>query len=70
MDMDMQLRPERKDLVRHDVERGRYQAVEKNVEHAVSLLHAQQTWVAEHRAEINSKGSVSFDGESMDAESE
>jgi hypothetical protein len=54
--MDIQLRSERENLLRHDVEGGAY----RSVEHALSLLHAQQTWVAEDRAENNSNTS-SFD---------
>ena len=45
MTMDMQSRPELEELVRHDIERG-YQSIE----HAVSLLHAHASWVAEDRA--------------------
>jgi hypothetical protein len=47
--MDIQPRTERENLLRHDVEGGAY----RSVEHALSLLHAQQTWVAEDRAENN-----------------
>jgi hypothetical protein len=50
MAMDMQSRPELEELVRHDIERG-YQSIE----HAVSLLHAHASWVAEDRAEVNAK---------------
>jgi hypothetical protein len=50
MTMDMQSRPELEELVRHDIERG-YQSIE----HAVSLLHAHASWVAEDRAEVNTK---------------
>jgi hypothetical protein len=54
--MDIQLRSERENLLRHDVEGGAY----RSVEHALSLLHAQQTWVAEDRAE-NNANTPSFD---------
>jgi hypothetical protein len=47
--MDIQLRSEHENLLRHDVEGG----ANRSVEHALSLLHAQQTWVAEDRAENN-----------------
>jgi hypothetical protein len=47
--MDIQPRTEHENLLRHDVEGGAY----RSVEHALSLLHAQQTWVAEDRAESN-----------------
>jgi hypothetical protein len=48
--MDLLSRPEIEELVRHDVERG-YQSIE----HAVSLLHAHASWVAEDRAEVKTK---------------
>ncbi len=70
--MDIQLRPELEDLVRQDVDRGPYQSVDEYVEHAVSLLHAQETWLAEHRAEINSRIADGFAaakrGELIDAD--
>ncbi len=70
--MDIQLRPEIEDLVRQDVDRGAYQSVDEYVEHAVSLLHAQETWLAEHRSEINSKIADGFAaakrGELIDAD--
>jgi hypothetical protein len=47
--MDIQPRTERENLLRNDVEGGAY----RSVEHALSLLYAQQTWVAEDRAETN-----------------
>ena len=49
MAMDIQ-GPELEELVRHDVERGY-----RSIEHAVSLLHAHASWVAEDRAEVNTK---------------
>ena len=70
--MDIQLRPELEDWVKQDVERGPYQSVDEYVEHAVSLLHEQETWLAEHREEIRLKiaeGSVSAKrGELMDTD--
>jgi hypothetical protein len=50
MTMDMQSRRELEELIRHDIERG-YQSIE----HAVLLLHAHASWVAEDRAEVNVK---------------
>jgi hypothetical protein len=47
--MDIQHRTEFEEFVRRDVEGGAY----RSVEHAVSLLHAHATWVAEDRAEIH-----------------
>jgi hypothetical protein len=51
MFMDMQSRPELEDLVKYDVDDTAYQSPEENVEHAVSLLTAHDTWLLEHRAE-------------------
>ena len=50
MAMDIQSRPELEELVRHDSERGY-----RSIEHAVSLLHAHASWVAEDRAEVSAK---------------
>ena len=38
-----------------DVQRWPYQSVDEFVERAVSLLHEQETWLAEHRGEISAK---------------
>ena len=35
--------------------RGPYQSVDEFVERAVSLLHEQGVWLAEHRTEIGAK---------------
>ena len=48
--MDVQLRTALGNSLRHDVDGGPLQSVE----HAVSLLHAQETWVSEQRAESHS----------------
>jgi hypothetical protein len=61
--MDIQSRPELEDLLRHDLECGPY----RSVEHAVSLLHAHASWVAEHRAEVNAKPVNGEAAESIDA---
>jgi hypothetical protein len=50
MDMDIQSRPEREELLRHDSEFGY-----RSIEHAVSLLHAHASWFADDRAEVNLK---------------
>jgi len=63
MTMDMQSRPELEELVRHDIERG-YQSIE----HAVSLLHAHASWVAEDRAEVNAKRAQGPAAELLDAD--
>jgi hypothetical protein len=47
--MDTKHGTERGDFRKHDVEGGPFQSVEQ----AMSLLHAQESWVAEHRAENN-----------------
>jgi hypothetical protein len=49
--MDMQLGPELEDFVKYNVERSNHQFADQHVEHAVSLLHAFETWFAEDRAE-------------------
>lgn len=49
--MDIQDRPKLEDLVTYDSESTAYRSAEQNVEHAVSILHAHETWHAEHRAE-------------------
>lgn len=53
--MEIRLRPELEELIRQDVQRGPYQTVDEFVEHAVSMLHEQETWLALHRAEIQAK---------------
>lgn len=50
--MDIESRSEFEELVRYAIECSAYQAADQNVEHAVSLLHAHETWYAEDRAEI------------------
>jgi antitoxin ParD1/3/4 len=53
--MKIQLRPELEQLIRQDVQRGPYQTVDEFVEHAVSLLHEQEAWLAKHGNEIRDK---------------
>jgi putative addiction module CopG family antidote len=53
--MEIRLSPELETAIRQDVQRGAYQTVDEYVEHAVSMLHEQEAWLAEHRAEIESK---------------
>ena len=55
MRMNIRLRPELEDLIKQDVERGPYQTVDEFVEQAVSMLHEQEAWLAEHRSEIHRK---------------
>jgi hypothetical protein len=49
--MDIQGRLKFEDLVTYDSERTAYRSAEQNVEQALSLLHAHETWFAEDRAE-------------------
>ena len=53
--MKIELRPELEQLVKQDVQRGPYQTVDEFVEQAVSLLHEQEAWLAEHSSEIRKK---------------
>lgn len=58
--MEIRLRPELESLIRQDVQRGAYQTVDEYVEHAIAILHEQEAWLAEHRAEIESKIDESY----------
>jgi hypothetical protein len=49
--MDILGRPKLEDLVNYDSESTAYRSAEQNVEHALTLLHAHETWFAEDRAE-------------------
>jgi len=53
--MKIHLRPELEQLIKQDLQRGPYQTVDEFVEHAVSLLHEQEAWLAEHGSEIREK---------------
>ena len=53
--MKIHLRPELEELVKQDVQRGPYQTVDEFVEHAISLLHEQEAWLAEHSGEIRAR---------------
>ncbi len=53
--MKIELRPELEQLIKQDVQRGLYKRVDEFVEHAISLLHEQETWLAAHASEISSK---------------
>ena len=57
MAMDIQSRSELEELVRHDIECGY-----RSIEHAVSLLHAHASWVAEDRAEVSAKSAKGVNG--------
>jgi len=53
--MEIRLRPELESLIKQDVERGPYQSVDEFVEHAVSMLHEREAWLAQNRSEIARK---------------
>jgi plasmid stabilization system protein ParE len=53
--MGIRLRPELEELTKQDVQRGSYQTVDEFVERAVSMLHEQEVWLAENRAEVETK---------------
>lgn len=70
--MDIRLKPELEKLVEQDVQRGPYQTADEFVERAVVLLHEQESWLAEHAAEISAKIDEGYAaakrGELIDAE--
>jgi putative addiction module CopG family antidote len=53
--MEIRLRPELEALIRQDVQRGPYRTVDEFVERAVAMLHEQEAWLANHRAEIETQ---------------
>ncbi len=53
--MKIELRPELEELIKQDIQRGPYKNVDEFVEHAVSLLHEQEAWMAEQGSEIRTK---------------
>ena len=53
--MKIHLRPELEELIKQDVQRGPYQSVDEFVELAVSLLHEQEIWLADHGTELREK---------------
>lgn len=55
MAMKIELRPELEELIKQDVQRGPYKDVDEFVEHAISLLHEQESWLAEQGSEIRAK---------------
>jgi Arc/MetJ-type ribon-helix-helix transcriptional regulator len=50
--MTIKLKPELETLIKQDIQHGPYQTVEEFVESAVSMLHEQETWLTQHRADI------------------
>jgi antitoxin ParD1/3/4 len=53
--MTIHLNPELEALIQKDVERGPYQSADEFVAHAVQLLHEQEQWLADNRADIAEK---------------
>ena len=53
--MEIRLRPELEELIKQDVQRGPYETVDEFVEHAVSMLHEREAWLAANRADIQTK---------------
>ena len=53
--MNVRLRPELEKLIQEDVERGPYSSVEEYIEHAITMLHERERWLAENRKEIRAK---------------
>jgi antitoxin ParD1/3/4 len=53
--MEIRLRPEIEELIKQDVQQGSYQTVDEFVERAVSMLHEREAWLAQNRAEIETK---------------
>jgi antitoxin ParD1/3/4 len=53
--MEIRLRPDLEELIKQDVERGSYQTVDEFVERAIFMLHEQEAWLAQNRAEIEVK---------------
>jgi putative addiction module CopG family antidote len=50
--MNIHLRPELEEQIRQDIQHGPYQTVDEYIEHAVSLLHEQESWFASHSEAI------------------
>jgi len=53
--MTIRLTPELEALIQKDVERGRYQSADEFVAQAVQMLHEQEQWLAENRADVVAK---------------
>jgi antitoxin ParD1/3/4 len=53
--MNIRLRPEIEELIKQDLQCGAYESVDDFVEHAVSLLHEQEAWLAANREQIKTK---------------
>jgi putative addiction module CopG family antidote len=53
--MEIRLRPELEALIRQDLRGGAYRTIDEYVEHAVSMLHEREAWLAAHQSEIAAK---------------
>jgi putative addiction module CopG family antidote len=53
--MTIHLKPELEALIQKDVERGPYRSADEFVEQAVHMLHEQEQWIADNRADIAAK---------------
>jgi putative addiction module CopG family antidote len=53
--MTIHLKPELEALIQADVERGSYESADEFVAQAVRLLHAEEQWLADNRADIAAK---------------
>jgi putative addiction module CopG family antidote len=53
--MTIELPPELETLIMKDMQRGPYESVSDFVAQAVQMLHAQEEWLTENRAEIEAK---------------
>jgi putative addiction module CopG family antidote len=70
--MIIRLRPEIEEMIKQDIQCGAYQSVDEFVEHAVSMPHEQEAWLAANREEIRAKIAEGYAeaqrGELIDAE--
>jgi putative addiction module CopG family antidote len=53
--MNIRLRPEIEELIKQNIQCGAYKSVDEFVEHAVTILHEQEAWLAANREEIGAK---------------
>jgi Arc/MetJ-type ribon-helix-helix transcriptional regulator len=53
--MEVRLRPELAELIKQDVQRGPFENIDEFVEHAVSMLHEQEAWLAANRTDIRQR---------------
>jgi putative addiction module CopG family antidote len=53
--MTIHLKPELEALIQADVERGPYESPDEFVAQAIHLLHEQEQWLADNRADIAAK---------------